>query len=189
MNTIVIEDIFPQLETKRLILKEINEKDSEDIFEIFSSEEVLKYYDIDHLKSLEEATDLIQGLDKRFKNKKGIRWGLYLKDIDKLIGTCGFHSLDKQSLRAEVGYELSKDFWGQGIMKEALEAIINFGFNTMSINRIQALVVAGNNNSLSLLKKIGFVEEGILLKYEYCRGKIEDFAILALLKRESKGRL
>jgi ribosomal-protein-alanine N-acetyltransferase len=184
MNTDIICDDFPQLETKRLVLREISEIDCNDIFEIFSDEDVLKYYDIEPLKTLEEANNLIQLLDRRFKNKKGIRWGIHLKDTNKLIGTCGYQSLNILSLRAEIGYEMSKNFWGQGLMKEALKAIIDFGFNNMSLNRIQALVEPDNKNSIHLLHRIEFCEEGILREYEYCKGIFKDLTILSLLKSD-----
>jgi ribosomal-protein-alanine N-acetyltransferase len=184
MNADLICDDFPQLETKRLMLKEISEIDCKDIFEIFSDEDVLKYYDIEPLKTFEEANNLIHLLDRRFKNKKGIRWGIHLKDTNKLVGTCGYQSLNIQSLRAEIGYEMSKDFWGQGLMKEALKAIIDFGFNNLSLNRIQALVESDNKNSIHLLHRIEFCEEGILREYECCKGIFKDLTILSLLKSD-----
>ncbi|MBU3143993.1 GNAT family N-acetyltransferase [Clostridium sp. CF012] len=182
MPTEIICDDFPQIETKRLILKEISVKDCNYLFEIFSDEEVLKYYDIEPLKTLEEANNLIQLFCRRFKNKKGIRWGIHLKNTDKLIGTCGYQSIDIQSLRTDIGYEMSKEYWGQGLMKEALQAIIGFGFNNMSLNRIQALVEPNNKNSIQLLHRIGFSEEGILSEYEHYKGVFKDLTILSLLK-------
>lgn len=182
MTTEIICNVFPQIETKILILKELSVRDCNDLFEIFSDEEVLKYYDIEPLKTLEEANNLIQLLGRRFKNKKGIRWGIHLKDTGKLIGTCGYQSLNIESLRTDIGYEMSKAFWGQGLMKESLQAIIDFGFNTMSLNRIQALVEPNNKSSINLLNRIGFSEEGILSEYEYYKGKFNDLTMLSLLK-------
>jgi ribosomal-protein-alanine N-acetyltransferase len=177
----VISNDFPQLETKRLILKEISDRDCNDLLEVFSNNEVMKYYDIEPLRTLEEINNLIQLLCKRFKNKKGIRWGIHLKDTDKLIGTCGIQNLNIESLRTEIGYELSRKFWGQGLMKEALYAIIDYGFNNMSLNRIQALVEPDNKNSINLLHRIGFNDEGILNGYEYYKGEFKDLVILSLL--------
>lgn len=182
MNTEIIGEDFQQLETRRLMLKEITERDCEDVFKIFSDKEVLKYYDIEPLKNLEEANNLIQMLSRRFKNKRGIRWGMYLKDTGRLIGTCGYQGLNMESLRTDIGYEMSKDFWGQGLMQEALQAIIGFGFNIMSLNRIQALVEPNNKNSLNLLHRIGFNEEGTLSEYEYYRSGFKDLIMLSLLK-------
>lgn len=184
LNIEVMVEKFPEIETSRLVLKEIIESDDKDIFEIFSDDEVMKYYDIEPLKALEEAKELIQQLDRRIKNKKGIRWGIHLKDNYKLIGTCGYQSLSTQSFRAEIGYELSKEYWGQGLMQEALQSIIDFGINDLSLNRIQALVEPENIKSINLLRKIGFNEEGTLYEYEFYKGKFKDLAMLSLLKVE-----
>ncbi|MCB2291540.1 GNAT family N-acetyltransferase [Clostridium sp. CS001] len=182
MNIEVTVKKFPEIETSRLILKEIIETDDKDIFEIFSDDEAMKYYDIEPLKDLEEAKQLIQQLNRRFKNKKGIRWGIHLKDNYKLIGSCGYHSHNKQSFRAEIGYELSKEYWGQGLMQEALQSIIDFGINNLALNRIQALVEPKNIKSINLLQKIGFNEEGTLYEYEFYKGEFKDLAMLSLLK-------
>lgn len=111
----------------------------------------MKYYDIEPLKTLLETNSLIQLLGRIFKNKKGIRCGIHLKDTDKLIGTCRYQNLEIHSLRTDIGYEMSKDFWGQGLMKEALQATIDFVFTNMSLNRIQALVEPNNKNSIQSL--------------------------------------
>ncbi|MPN03269.1 IS1595 family transposase ISSpgl1 [bioreactor metagenome] len=180
----MIPDVFPQFETERLILKEVSLKSSVDMFEIFSDEETLKYYDVEPVTEVEEVKGLIEVLQNRFKNKKGIRWGLYLKDSGKLIGTCGYHDVNREALRGEIGYELSREFWGNGYMKEALEAILNYGFNNMGLNRIQALAEPENEKSIGILKRVGFKEEGILRDYEYYRGGFKNCTMLSILKRE-----
>lgn len=182
MSTELINGIFPEIETSRLILKEIVKKNDKEIFDIFSDKEVMKYYDIEPLDTIEAARKLIQMFDRRFMNKKGIRWGIFLKSNNQLIGTCGYQSVNKQSLRAEIGYELLKKYWKKGLMKEALQAIIEFGFNEMSFNRIQALVEPENRNSIYLLHRIGFKEEGVLKEYEFYKEKYVDLTMLSLLK-------
>lgn len=184
INEKMIPDVFPEIETARLTLKEVSLANSMDMFEIFSDEETLKYYDVEPVHEVEEVKDLMEVLLNRFKNKKGIRWGLYLKDSGKLIGTCGYHDVNRQALRAEIGYELSRDFWGKGYMKEALEAILDYGFNNMGLNRIQALAEPENEKSIGILKRVGFTQEGILCDYEYYRGGLKNCTMLSILKRE-----
>ncbi len=185
-NENMIPDVFPQIETERLILKEVSLANSMDMFEIFSDEETLKYYDVEPVHKVAEVNKLIEVLQNRFKNKRGIRWGLYLKDSGKLIGTCGYHDVNGEALRAEIGYELSRDFWRKGYMKEALEAILDYGFNNMGLNRIQALVVPENEKSIGILKRFGFTKEGVLRDYEYFRRGFKHCTMLSILKREYK---
>lgn len=184
MKKNIIPESIPVIETQRIILKEISEVSSVDMLEIFSDEEVLKYYDLDPLNTIEEVKELITILKERFNAKRAIRWGIYLKENGKLIGTCGYHSLEDESLRAEIGYELAKNYWGQGFMKEALGAIIKLGFHEMSLNRIQALVEPKNSSSVGLLEKIGFSREGILREYEYLRGSFKDVVMLSMLRSD-----
>lgn len=185
-NENMIPNVFPQIETERLILKEVSLANSMDMFEIFSDEETLKYYDVEPVHKVAEVNKLIEVLQNRFKNKRGIRWGLYLKDSGKLIGTCGYHDVNGEALRAEIGYELSRDFWRKGYMKEALEAILDYGFNNMGLNRIQALVVPENEKSIGILKRVGFTKEGVLRDYEYFRRSFKHCTMLSILKREYK---
>jgi len=174
---------FPVIETERLILKELKDNHALDIFEYFSDEEVLEYYDIYPLTEIEEAEKLISVLENRFKKQKGIRWGISLKSSGKIIGTCGYHNLDKESFKAEIGYELSREYWRQGIMKEALGAIISFGFKEMELNRIEALVELENSSSIKLLEKLRFREEGLLREFAFYKEKFNDLIMFSILKR------
>lgn len=174
---------FPVLETDRFYLREIREEDSGDVFKFFSDADVMEYYDIEPMKSLDQASTLIKRFTERFSNTLGIRWGIARKEDDKLIGTCGFHNWNKRYNRIEIGYELSKEYWNQGVMSEVLPKLISFGFENLELNRIEALVMPGNKPSLKLLNKFGFSEEGLLHEYALFKGKYTDLVMLSLLKR------
>ncbi len=175
---------FPELETKNLLLKEITQNNEVEIFNIFSDTDVMKYYDINPLEKASEASNLIIFLSKRYENKNGIRWGIYTKRENRLIGTCGFHNISKQASRVELGYELCKEYWNQGIMKEALDAIVLYGFRDMKFNRIQALVEPENKASIKLLLKLKFSEEGTMKEYEFYKGKYVDLSMFSLLRKD-----
>ncbi|WP_342416052.1 GNAT family protein [Paenibacillus sp. FSL R10-2782] len=85
---------------------------------------------------------------------------------------------------AEMGYEMSRAYWGQGLMSGVLATVIHYGFNTLSLNRIQALVEPENAQSLRLLEKAGFRQEGLLSQYEFTSGKYDDLYMCALVKSE-----
>lgn len=174
---------FPILQTERLILRQVIEQDSEDILSYLSDERVMKYYGMSPFTSLQEALDEIDWYQSIYDAKVGIRWGISFENQDKIIGSCGFHNWDKRHHRAEIGFELSSEFWGIGIMQEALQTIIPFGFQEYKINRIQALVEPDNTSSRKLLKRMGFHEEGLLVQYEYTVGKYDDLYMLALLRK------
>ncbi|MFT4413271.1 GNAT family N-acetyltransferase [Fredinandcohnia humi] len=179
-----MSELFPILNTERLVLRQITQEDSSDIFTYLSDPEVMKYYGLAPFESEDEALEEIEWYGSIFESNVGIRWGITLKGTDIIIGSCGFLNWEKRHNRAEVGYELAKEHWNKGIMREALEAVIHYGFTTYEINRIQALVEQENIASLRLLKKVGFNEEGILKEYERTSGKYDDLVMLSYLRRD-----
>jgi ribosomal-protein-alanine N-acetyltransferase len=174
-------DVFPEIETERLILREILSEDAEDIFAIFADEEVTRYYDLDTYTDVEQARELIDFFNDSFELERGIRWGIARKMDNRIIGTCGYVALWQH--RGEIGYELARPYWGQGFMREALEAILEFGFEELAFNRIEALVMVENEASASLLRKLGFTLEGVLHEHDFFKGRFHDMACFAILKR------
>lgn len=101
------------------------------------------------------------------------------------MGWCGFHTWFTKHRRAEIGYVLNHDqYKGKGNMKEALPAVLKFGFENMDLHRVEALVAPGNKPSLKLLLRSGFAQEGLLRQHYFVNGKMEDSAIFSLLRSE-----
>ncbi|GGA77304.1 hypothetical protein GCM10008025_21160 [Ornithinibacillus halotolerans] len=96
-----------------------------------------------------------------FEKKTGIRWVITLKGKGRVICSCGFLNIVLQDGRSEVGYELSKEYWGKGIASEAFEAVIQFGFEQLNLQRVQALIEPPNISSQKLLERKGFIKEGL----------------------------
>lgn len=174
---------FPVLETERLVLRQLRYEDGPDIQRYFTPE-LAKYYDW-WPRTVAEGRGFVRFFKTGYREEQSIRWGITLKTNDKVIGTVGFSDFDHFS-KAELGYELSHEYWHMGIMCEALKAVIPFGFNEIEMHRIQASVFPQNEASLRLLEKLGFKREGLLRKFMYIkhRDAWEDCVILALLKEE-----
>ncbi len=85
---------FPELETNRLKLIQVKEEHAPRIFEIMSNDEVTKYYGMDSLNSREEASNIIQSFQNTYESKRGIRWGMVLKETSELVGTIGLNNLN-----------------------------------------------------------------------------------------------
>ena len=178
---------FPTLETKRLILKAVSLDHAQEAFEFYGDPEVMKGHGRPGLKTLDEVRDKIQQwfIDP-FENNAGIRFGIYLKDTDRLIGSCGFWKIEELHFKAEIGYELAKQFHRKGYMKEALKELVRFGFTNMDLNRIEANADQFNLASQSTLESVGFIKEGIKKEAEYEDGSFVDMHSYALLKKEWK---
>lgn len=179
---------FPPLETERLILRELKATDAVAIFHYLSDPEVTRYLDTQPHQSLEQTRRLVDFLISLFEKGEGFRWGIVKKtrgtgDEDVVIGTCGFHAWAKLHARAEIGYELAQAYWGQGLMAEAIKAILDFGFENMDLNRIEAMVLAGNTASAKFLEKQGFHLEGLLQEYEFVQDEFKDVQLFSLLRK------
>src|SRR5215831_4565969 len=120
---------FPALETPRLTLRQIVSGDAEALFATFSNPAVMEFYGDPPHRSIEDARDLIRRLEQWYTQREGIRWGITITGAeDTVIGSCGFFLFDEEFRRAEMGYELAQASWRQGIMREALGAIITYAF-------------------------------------------------------------
>ncbi|QDX93947.1 GNAT family N-acetyltransferase [Brevibacterium sp. JNUCC-42] len=175
---------FPKLETERLILRQLQPSDAPAMFHYFSKDEVMKYYDLETFTELQQAENIISQFGERYQAKQGIRWGITRKTDDVVIGTCGYHNVNKEHSKAEIGYELSPEFWQQGIMSEAIQAIVAFGFAKWNLNRIEAFIDPENEGSRRLLTKTGLREEGLLKEYFFEKGNFVDAVIFAILRKE-----
>lgn len=186
MTKIAQYNTFPSLETERLLLRQMTLGDTDFVFKHFSDSAVTQYLmDEPPVTDYAQAQEIIQFYMEP-EGKTHNRWGIIRKSDNQLIGTCGYHKWDKRYFRAEIGYDLSPGFWGQGYMMESLRAVISNGFERMRLNRIDALVYIENDRSIQLLQKLGFKQEGILRDYFYLDGKFHDHYIFALLRREWK---
>jgi len=152
------------IETKRLILRQIVASDAEDIFAYSKGQNTGPDAGWKPHETLEETRKI---MDDAFLDQNSI-FGIVLKETNKLIGSIG---LVKDSMRENeavrmLGYALGEDFWGQGFMTEAANAILDFGFETMKLDLISATCYPFNARSRRVLEKIGFHYEGTLARAE-----------------------
>ena len=136
------------------------------------------------LSTVEESEGIIVSFGDHFEKGNGIAWAITLKEEETFIGTCSYEKVDKQNLSGEIGYDLLKGYWGKGFMTEALRAIIDYGFEHLRLNRIEAHTAAINSASRNLLRRLGFLEEGIFRESSLFRGEFRDDCQYSLLRRE-----
>lgn len=175
---------FRELETKRLQLIEIGHQHSESLFDILSKDEVTKYDGIESLTQVEDARRLIDSFKSAYINKRGIRWGVVVKDSGKFIGTVGLNQLSLANKRAEIGYEIHPEYWRKHFTSEAVNEVLRYSFGELKLNRMAALTFKDNFASRNLLKKFGFKEEGSLRSYIFHRKQSHDALVFSLLSTE-----
>jgi ribosomal-protein-alanine N-acetyltransferase len=150
-----------KLETDRLILKEIDESNVDDILKIRSNEVINKYVLRNSPKTNYDALNFILTIKKNTEDKKSVYLGISYKDHSNIIGTICLWNFSEDRKVAEVGYELLPDYHRKGIMSESLQAVLNYGFNELNLQEIVAITNKFNENSKGLLLKHQFIlEEG-----------------------------
>lgn len=177
-------NIFPELQSERLIFREVTSADVEEIFNIYSDSEVAKYDWYRPIATKDDALSIINRYSREFGNKEEITWGVAKKSDNKIIGYCNLGSFNDESLRGEIGYGFNRNEWNKGYATEAIKAIVKFGFEVIDFNRIEATVTLGNDASVKALKKANFIQEGIVRERTIMKGKFEDDVILAILRKD-----
>jgi ribosomal-protein-alanine N-acetyltransferase len=176
---------FPALETPRLSLRQIVPDDAEALFATFSDPAVMEFYGDPPHHSIDDSRDLIRRQQQWYAQRAGIRWGVTIKGAgETVIGSCGYFLFDEEFQRAEMGYELARAYWRQGIMREALGAIITYGFANTDLHRIETVVNGANEPSKALLHALGFTLEGTLRQRLYFADRYWDDLYFGLLKEE-----
>lgn len=176
---------FPLLTTSRLTLREIVEADAENILRIHGDAEHMRWFGSDPIRDLEGATKLVAMFASwREEPVSGARWAMELRNQSGLIGTCGLFRWNRSWRSCIIGYEIAPAHQGRGYVKEALGAIITWGFREVPLNRIEAQVHPGNAASLAVLQVLGFVQEGRQREAGYWAGRHHDLLQYALLSAQ-----
>ena len=147
---------FPNLTTERLVLRQLNPGDDNEIFALRSDDRVNKFLDRSKCATIEDAREFIDKINNGITNNESVYWGITLKNDNKVIGTICFWNISKKYYKAEAGFELHPDFQGKGIMHEALSKIIQFGFSFMRLKSIEGWTHGRNINSIKILEKNNF---------------------------------
>jgi ribosomal-protein-alanine N-acetyltransferase len=174
---------FPNLETERLTLRRVDKNDASPILELRSDVETMKYIPRPLLKSTEEALEHIALIDAKIENSEGINWAITLKNDSKLIGIISFYRIKPEHFRAEIGYMLLPDFSGKGIISEAINEVVNYGFNEMHLHSVEGIIDPNNLASAKVLQKNGFVKEAHLKENEFYEGRFLDNVIYSRLNK------
>ncbi len=156
---------FPILSTERLTLRQLRIDDKKEILFMRSDEEMLEFIDIPKAETLEDARDYIRMINKGVSENEWIFWGITLQENDqKIIGTICLWNISIDKNKAEIGYVLHPDVQGKGIMQEAAEKVIEYGFKSMELNTIEADLHPKNIKSIKLLERNDFTFEKELEK-------------------------
>jgi ribosomal-protein-alanine N-acetyltransferase len=186
MNPERIFDYFPELQVDDdYVLRQYTHNDVEDYYKYMQDKDVVRYVPKECIpKSIEGTRAEIEYALDLFRYKRSIYWAIARKKDNTLVGSCGFNYWNRDHARAEISYDLAKEYWNKGIMTKVVRAVLAFAFTQMQMHRIEATVTPTNIGSLTVLKKVGFKKEGVLRDQKLLHGKFYDAVMLSLLSRE-----
>lgn len=173
-----------ELSTRRLWIRPIRDVDAEALLTIRSNPSVMRYGTEPAWDSIEKAIDKIERNDRGMKAGESVCLAIFRKEDRRLIGTTDLFRMDPQCRRAEIGFALAREAWGQGYMNEALTALLGHGFTEFALNRVEADIDPRNTASINCVVRLGFAYEGLLRQRWIVGGEVSDSAIYALLRDE-----
>ncbi|MCY9879596.1 GNAT family N-acetyltransferase [Vibrio natriegens] len=165
------------------IQRALVEDDASDLFGIFSDHEVMKYWNSSPWVSIDEARVFIANSVQAMNSNTEVTLGIYLKSTDQLLGKIMLFNYVKESRRAEIGFGINRNFWGQGIVLEAGTALIEHAIKYLHLRRIEAEIDPDNIASGKALERLGFVKEGFLRQRWEVNGMVSSSAIYGLIAK------
>ena len=165
---------FPTLTTGRLTLRRLVVNDEQAIFILRSDKEVNKHLARELSKTVDDARAFINSVNENVDKNESLYWAITLGERDMLVGTICIFGFSDENDTCEIGYELLTEFQGQGIMKEAVEKVIDYAFNTLKIKRIEAFLHRDNQRSVLLLEKCSFTKDPGLINPDLVCYRLEN---------------
>lgn len=176
---------FPILTTTRCRLVKPQLDQAQDLYEIYGDPQTMAYMQQPCVADSIACEELIKKWQKDFDEKRGIRWAITRKeDPRRLIGTFALHYWSQVNQSIEMGADVNKGYWGQGIISEIVGPVLDFAFTNLFINRIELRCDPRNRASIKIAEKFGMRREGVLEEYVFVEGKgFVDEVVYALLKK------
>lgn len=176
----------PIIHTNRLTIRPLTMADDTTIYAYGSDPEVTKYVIFPTHQSIEDSRSFISLVLDEYANKKPSALGIELKSDKTLIGTIGYLNWSDDHKRIEIGYAISRKYWDQGYVSEAVKASIDFLFHHSDLIRIEARCKVQNIASSRVMEKAGMKYEGILRKHIFSKGEHHDMKMYSILRDEWK---
>ncbi|MEX0873927.1 MAG: GNAT family protein [Actinomycetota bacterium] len=174
-----------QIETDRLILRELRFDDWPSVLEYQSDPRYLEYYEWTE-RTPEAVQDFVRMLADLRREHPRTKYQLAIvpRPRGPVIGNCGIRMASPEAREADIGYELAPDYWGQGLATEAVRAMVNFGFTELGVHRIWSWCLADNVRSVRVLEKLGMKLEGRKRENEFFKGRWWDTLLYGILEDE-----
>jgi ribosomal-protein-alanine N-acetyltransferase len=176
---------FPVLSTKRLTLRPPTMKDVSEFQALLSIPDVTRFSNWPDAPSKAQVERSLRWMSKVHASGKGCAWIIEIGKSKAIAGAIRFNSFEKKWRSGEIGYELHPNYWGKGLMTEAVRAVVACGHQTFRLNRIDAWTLPGNDASDRVLEKSGFCHEGTLRQKAWFKGAFHDFRVFGRIAADA----
>ena len=177
---------LPVLETERLKLRPLRMSDARDLFDYAKDPEVCRHVLWRAHTSISDSRTFIRDVHRQYRSGFPGSFAIEFKENGRMIGTIGYMWLSSEYRSCEIGYSLSRRYWNQGIMTEALAEVIRYTFSTLHINRIEAMHEVDNPASGRVMKKAGMQYEGTMRQRIRNKGHFSDVCMYSILASDIK---
>lgn len=174
----------PALETERLRLRPFADSDADDLFALQSDARVLRYWDSAPWTDRASVARFLEGCRRLAEEGTGARVAIERADSAGFVGWCTFNSWNPEFRSASLGYCLTEKAWGRGYATEAARAVLDWAYDALDLNRVQAETDTRNVASARVLEKVGFIREGTLREDCIVNGDVSDSWVYGLLRRD-----
>ena len=174
----------PTLRTARLLLRPFTSADTDNLFMVRSNANAMRYWDAPPWGERGQAEEFIETCKRIAKEGSGARLAIDRVSDEAFIGWCGLTRWNPVYRSASMGYCLAETAWGHGFATEAGHAVLQWAFDSLDLNRVQAEVDTRNASSARVLERLGFVLEGTLREDCVVDDDVSDSWVYGLLRRE-----
>ncbi len=181
------QDFFsrlPVIDTPRLTLRRLTMRDAADVYAYAKDPEVARHVLWDAHRSIGESRLFLRFMVRQYRLGEPSSWGIVHRETGRVIGTIGYMSYNGENSTVELGYSLSREYWGQGLMTEALNAVLKETFEVLKVHRAEAQHFSGNPASGRVMEKCGMQHEGHMRQRIYNKGRFRDVELWGMLRRD-----
>lgn len=176
---------FPKIKTKNLILRKMNHDDINDLFRMRKDPRMHEHTDTKVDESIDDTKKYIDKMNKGIEDNRWIIWAIEHRELNMVIGTISIWNIDNEKKSGELGYGITPDYQGQGLMKEALLSVIEYGFKNMKLSKLDAYTEVNNFNSIKLLEKCNFIEIDRIEDKGYLNNRVYQMVVYSMMNNKN----
>ncbi len=173
---------FPDLRTPRLLLRRLRMEDAEAIFAYARDPQMTPFVFWEPHRTIADTHEYLERTLAGYAEGRAPAWGLQHWGDGVIVGSCAFHEISVMHARGEIGYALSRQYWGQGLTPEAVRAMLDYGFGALQLNRVEARCDVANIASSRVMEKAGMTFEGVLRQNIFLHGRPRDARMYGILR-------